>query len=85
MVRPPCLCQYADDVFSAEGMGRKSKVYRHALITEILIAADSPAQVASNAWLKLCRLDVNDEIERWARTREQSDIAKLNVSAKVFS
>jgi hypothetical protein len=35
---------------------------------QILLAAKEPKQVASNAFLKLCRLDVNDEIEKWARS-----------------
>jgi hypothetical protein len=39
---------------------------------QILLAASTPKEVALNAWLKLCRLDVNDEIEKWARVREWS-------------
>lgn len=34
-----------------------------------MLSADSPAQVANNAFLKLCRLDVAAETEKWARTR----------------
>jgi hypothetical protein len=37
---------------------------------QILLAASEPKEVALNAWLKLCRLDVNDEIEKWARVRK---------------
>jgi hypothetical protein len=33
-----------------------------------MLQADSASQVASNAFLKLCRLDVAQETERWART-----------------
>jgi hypothetical protein len=35
---------------------------------EIMLNADHPREVAANAFLKLCRLDVNAETERWART-----------------
>jgi hypothetical protein len=44
-----------------------------------LLAASEPKEVALNAWLKLCRLDVNDEIEKWARVRKwdiKSNITK---------
>jgi len=33
-----------------------------------MLQADSAAQVANNAFLKLCRLDVSQETEKWART-----------------
>jgi len=33
-----------------------------------MLQADNASQVASNAFLKLCRLDVAQETERWART-----------------
>lgn len=33
-----------------------------------MLESESPAAIASNAYLKLCRLDVNAETERWART-----------------
>lgn len=39
---------------------------------QIYIAAKEPREVALNAWLKLCRLDVNDEIEKWARVRKSN-------------
>jgi hypothetical protein len=33
-----------------------------------MLEANSASQVASNAFLKLCRMDVSQETERWART-----------------
>lgn len=33
-----------------------------------MLAADNASQVANNAFLKLCRMDVSSETERWART-----------------
>jgi hypothetical protein len=33
-----------------------------------MLQADSASEVANNAFLKLCRLDVSQETERWART-----------------
>lgn len=33
-----------------------------------MLAADSASEVANNAFLKLCRMDVTQETERWART-----------------
>ena len=33
-----------------------------------MLKAKSPAEIASNAFLKLCKLDVRDETEKWART-----------------
>ena len=33
-----------------------------------MLDATHPREVAANAFLKLCRLDVNAETERWART-----------------
>ena len=33
-----------------------------------MLNSDSAAEIASNAFLKLCKLDVRDETERWART-----------------
>jgi hypothetical protein len=33
-----------------------------------MLQADSAAHVAGNAFLKLCRLDVAQETEKWART-----------------
>jgi len=38
------------------------------LSNQILLNAGHPREVANNAFLKLCRLDVNAETERWART-----------------
>lgn len=35
---------------------------------QIMLEANSASQVASNAFLKLCRMDVSQETERWART-----------------
>jgi hypothetical protein len=39
---------------------------------QILIAANNPREVANDAWLKLCRLDVNEEIAKWGRQRTSS-------------
>jgi hypothetical protein len=33
-----------------------------------MLDAEHPRQVASNAFLKLCRLDASAETEKWART-----------------
>lgn len=35
-----------------------------------MLEADNPSYVAAHAYLKLCKLDVRDETEKWARTRE---------------
>jgi len=35
---------------------------------QIMLDADHPRQIASNAFLKLCRLDASAETEKWART-----------------
>ena len=35
---------------------------------KIMLAASSASQVANNAFLKLCRMDVASETEKWART-----------------
>lgn len=37
-----------------------------------MLEADNPSYVAAHAYLKLCKLDVRDETEKWARTRESS-------------
>lgn len=51
-------------------MGRESLrlAIRLSAYRQIMLHADSAGQVANNAFLKLCRLDVSQETEKWART-----------------
>jgi hypothetical protein len=53
-----------------------------------MLDADHPRQVASNAFLKLCRLDATAETEKWARTGKflgiPADILTLTSSATIL-
>ncbi|KAG7529431.1 hypothetical protein FFLO_05659 [Filobasidium floriforme] len=55
------------DAVGAVNAPRRTAEYNVKKAWDILLAASEPKEVALNAWLKLCRLDVNDEIEKWAR------------------
>lgn len=46
---------------------RRTAEYNVPRAWEIMLEAERPSQIASNAFLKLCKLDVNQETERWAR------------------
>lgn len=53
-----------------------------------MLNAKGPRDVATNAYLKLCRLDVNGETERWARTGtglQSSQGVRLMCAAPRFS
>jgi hypothetical protein len=39
---------------------------------QIMLKAKSPTDIANNAFLKLCKLDVREETEKWARTGDFS-------------
>ncbi|KAI5453465.1 hypothetical protein NCC49_005940 [Naganishia albida] len=55
------------DAVGAINAPRRTAEYNVKKAWDILIAANNPREVANNAWLKLCRLDVNEEIEKWGR------------------
>jgi hypothetical protein len=50
-----------------------------------MLRADGPADVAANAFLKLCKLDVRDETEKWARTGKPDVQTELIDSTKVLA
>ena len=52
--------------WEASPAGTKSS--RNQPDNQIMPQAQTPAAIASNAFLKLCKLDVGAETERWART-----------------
>ncbi|KAK4685760.1 single-stranded-DNA-specific exonuclease, partial [Tremellales sp. Uapishka_1] len=47
---------------------RRTAEYNVPKAWGIILDAKSPSQIASNAFLKLCKLDVQAETEKWART-----------------
>ncbi|OCF45106.1 hypothetical protein I317_00907 [Kwoniella heveanensis CBS 569] len=47
---------------------RRTAEYNVPKAWDIMLAARTPADMANNAFLKLCRLDVGDETAKWART-----------------
>ncbi|CAD6575066.1 MAG: hypothetical protein TREMPRED_001293 [Tremellales sp. Tagirdzhanova-0007] len=47
---------------------RRTAEYDVPKAWDTMLMAKSPAEIASNAYLKLCKLDVRDETEKWART-----------------
>jgi hypothetical protein len=56
------------------------------LIIQIYLEAETPSQLATNAFLKLCKLDVSQETEKWARTRMSLELdMRLTYVAPKFS
>ncbi|WWD09001.1 hypothetical protein V865_007116 [Kwoniella europaea PYCC6329] len=47
---------------------RRTAEYNVPKAWDIMLNARSPSELASNAFLKLCKLDVADETAKWART-----------------
>jgi len=47
---------------------RRTAEYNVPKAWDIYLDARTPSQLASNAFLKLCKLDVSQETEKWART-----------------
>ncbi|RXK38730.1 hypothetical protein M231_04040 [Tremella mesenterica] len=47
---------------------RRTAEYNGQAECQIFLNADKASDIATNAFLKLCKLDVNDETLRWART-----------------
>ncbi|ORX34770.1 hypothetical protein BD324DRAFT_634900 [Kockovaella imperatae] len=56
------------DSVAAINAPRRTAEYDVPKAWKILLEANTPQAVASHAYLKLCKLDVGDETQKWART-----------------
>ncbi|KAI9635701.1 uncharacterized protein MKK02DRAFT_24910 [Dioszegia hungarica] len=56
------------DAVAAVNAPRRTADYNVPRAWDIMLQAKGPKDIANHAYLKLCKIDVKDETEKWART-----------------